>query len=188
MIAFDIDGVLADTYSIIIDEIFKACGYDATKRENSTWRIEIPPGYPSFDLEKAIRQALYRVDEINPYKCAKIIIPEIYKILKEPIIFITARKEDVKKATCDWIEKHFSTIDYKVIFTSKKLEPLFENNIDIFVEDRLKTANFLSRFMKKMYLVNRNYNMGRFTDPRIIRIGDLTCLPEIIKKEKNMFC
>lgn len=169
MIAFDIDGVVANSFPLIVEEIYKDTGIILEKPEGSTWKIDIPRYNPF----KAIRRALMRWEEISSFPDAKEILPKIYVERKEPILFITSRLIIEKDITEKWLEKNFPEIDFEVIFSENKIIPIFFKGVEIFVEDRLKTANFLAPHLRKMFLVDRPYNSRRFTDPRVCRIKSL---------------
>lgn len=110
---------------------------------------------------------------ILPYPDAEL----IYNF--QPVIFITARKPYLLSATHSWIDHHFPTLDY-IVYQARskdKIDMLLELGLDGIVEDRLRTANQVAERGLTCYLLNRSWNLGRYTHPNVIRINSLREIP-----------
>ena len=108
-----------------------------------------------------------------PYEDAINFIPEISRHLGH-ITFITARKEEYVDITLKWLQTHFK-ISFSLIHkpSSEKVPFLIQENFDVFVEDRLKTANTSAMSGLRTYLVNRVWNLHRYTDKNVVRVNSL---------------
>jgi len=76
--------------------------------------------------------------------------------------------------------------DYKIIFTGKsenKLEYIQKCNLDVFVEDNAETCNDISSYLKKIFLMNRQYNINEKILSNIIRINYLKDMLKYLRKE-----
>ena len=173
-IAFDIDGVIANSESAIRSEFLDRTGHDITHLWK-TFNFEVP-GYNWVEVYDMIQDSiLYRSDEITPHDDAISALYSIYEHYnkKYPITFITARPEFLQPVTKDWMKKYMGNIWHDIIYTSDKCKYLKEHNFEIFVEDRLKTANGLSKDMSAIFLVNRPWNEGRDHAWNVIRVNSV---------------
>ena len=91
-----------------------------------------------------------------------------------PITFITARNAKYNFNTRNWL---LNNVPFSFALANKssgeKTSFLVKNHFDIFVEDRLRTANQASETGIRTYLVNRPWNENRPTHCKVIRIDDL---------------
>ncbi len=147
-IAFDVDGVFADTISTFIDIARNEYGISHVKHECIT----------SFDLSKCLNLDKELIIEIickalddentlrtRPFPKASEILTEISR--HAPLIFVTARiwEDSIK----NWIYNQLPAVPkqrIKVYATGnpeKKLDVLEEENVKYFVEDRLETCHML---------------------------------------------
>jgi uncharacterized HAD superfamily protein len=176
-LAIDIDGVIADLYSNIIEMANRKNvkllfdQYKPTVISNNKKRI---------DSEKFIMNIIHelfssRMDSIKPYHDAVKYIPTLDQDLG-PITFLTARDTKYNKQTLNWLHKHF-----KISFilankqSDEKLDFLKKYEYTTIIEDRLKTANLITETDNGIttYLINRQWNTGRKTNSKIIRINSL---------------
>ena len=170
-IGFDIDGVVANSFKPIVEEIENLTGIRIEKKIGSKWIIDIENLSNSKKLE-IINNCLSKNEKIKVLPSPKIIIPKIYKSFNCQIFFITARSKCLYDVTERWLKENFSDIEFKLIVVGDqdKIDAIKENNISIYVEDRLKNANEIADIIDRMYLINRPYNMNRYTNPKIIRV------------------
>lgn len=170
-IALDIDGVVGDTSTMMQEEA-----------ERRGYNMDFDQYTPSVegvdDVSKFINDIVdgiltNRIFEIEPYSDAIWFIPLI-SIDLGPITFITARKEEFHSNTLVWLRHHFP-ISFSFVgrSSSEKAEFLIENNYDVFVEDRLRTANSAAELGLKTYLIDRPWNIGRETHKDVIRVEGL---------------
>lgn len=174
-IAFDIDGVIANTESAIRTEILKQTGHDIG---DSLSQFDFPvPEYSKAEIYNMIQMGIENyTDSIKPYDGAIDAVNKIYysRDKTRPITFITSRPESIlKDETHDWLNKYFPTMRYKVIFASDKRKYILDNETSVFVEDRLKNANDISPIVTAVYLVNRSWNIGRDHAWNVIRVDSV---------------
>ncbi len=173
--AFDIDGVLADSWPVIRDVILKAYGVDLTL----TPAVHVPgvAGVPFEDVCRTINDGL-RHQNVRPYPRVDKRLVKL-NVMEGPIVLVTARPETVREATLAWLARWFPSVEFELVCDQEdKLQALKERGIRIFVEDRLKNANDLSSHMN-VYLVNRPWNMGREENWNVIRVD---CASEAVDK------
>ncbi len=139
-VAFDIDGVLANTFDRIKELTWKTeikyynvseCGIDFNSLESSEFYSMIEPNK-------------YWIDELNNYKknWAKIFI-------------ITARPFKYYQETIDWLERMGIQYD-EIFFTHNKKRVIQENQVELIYEDSLENAVIIDNC--KVFLVDREYN------------------------------
>lgn len=185
-IAFDIDGVLCDFNSEYI------------KRVNSTFNLNIDPNkIPSYDYisdllgqEKAddffaleISRGLFA--DCLPYPEAQIFMFNLLADNKHEVYFITAR--GTEKGICwdsrlhskmvsdtrSWLKENFPNFNQaNLIFSGRKDETIYKNNIQLMVEDKKSTAEALTDLCKSV-LLTRSWNTGDTTAIRVSSIAEV---------------
>lgn len=172
MIAFDLDDVLVDCVPIIRFVIKRDYGYDINKIKE--YSINIPEIQ---DITEYIRCMIKNFSYcMKPSKGAKEAIQRLAK--EEKIIIITARDRNILDCTKKWIEDNLEITNFSIINKSTpeaKYTYIKGSGIQYFVEDRLKTANLVSEIetVKKVYLINQNWNIGRDTNPKVVRMDGI---------------
>ncbi|HDM78848.1 MAG TPA: haloacid dehalogenase [Deltaproteobacteria bacterium] len=181
-LAFDIDGVFADTINTFIEIAQKEYGLSHVKREKIT----------TFDLSKCLDLDKDLILEIickalndentlrtKPFPDAAEILTEFSK--KSPLIFVTARVwgESIKK----WIHNQLPEVPrdrIKVYATGnpdKKLDVLRWEGIKYFVEDRLETCYLLHEAGIEPIVFDQPWNQ----EPHpFIRVGNWLELKKLI--------
>lgn len=170
-IACDVDGVICKTIFLMEEEIIK-CGY-CVKFNRYNPEIDGVENYDDFIHEIVDHIFTEHILEIKPYADALLFIPLIFKDLGS-ITFITARRKEFHDDTLTWLRQHFP-ISFAFIgrSSSEKGPFLIENNYDVLIEDRLRTANHATELGLKTYLVNRPWNTGREAIKGVERINNL---------------
>jgi len=181
-IAFDLDGVISDTYSVYRLEFIKLYNIDIAKHPKykiTTYKIFLP-NVSDKDISYTIFKVITQYwEEIHPYPDAVEALNLFYNYYKKPIEIVTARKysrqEEVCDATYAWLNKNFPNIKFNVCFAGhdEKTKFLKENKFNIFVEDRLRNANRISNQIDKVYLINRMWNLGRRENDNVERVKSL---------------
>lgn len=173
--AFDLDGVLADTTYSIYKKCIQLYGIDIRKTDNRTHHIKVK-GVSNDEISKVINECVGK-DWESLQLCPGVYdaLHLFYSYYYEPITIVTARNKNhayVKEGTYSWLKKHFPDITFKVCFTPGrlKLNYLKEYDFKVFVEDRLKTANHISTELKRVYLINKSYNINRETNSNVRRV------------------
>lgn len=174
-IAFDLDGVAANFSQAFRDFILEEHDYDIwyDGRNGRTFKFTVP-GVPEKKMYDYVTQVISTRD-IAPFPEAMDALRVLWELTDEPIYFLTARPEKkVKDLTEDWVDKYLN-VPFQVAFagSNHKLRHLQKRGFDTFVEDRYRTANILSGGLKKVYLINRTYNMGRAVPENVERIHSL---------------
>lgn len=148
-VAFDIDGVVADTVSLFIDIARDDFSVDGVQYEDITsYALEGIDGV-SRDVTTAIIQKVLDGDykrPLRPFPGA----PEVLRRLGQncgPVLFVTARPYlgPISKWIADNIGLESGAID--IIATGSfegKADILLERNISFFIEDRLETCVLLN--------------------------------------------
>ena len=167
MIALDIDGVVANTSPLLIEEAAKI-GYNLVFDRYHPSNSE---NYLSPIVDKILT---LRMAEIAPYPDAIEFMDIINKNLG-PITFLTARNVKYAESTRIWLNLNFSFSFSLACYASKDKVKFFKENITrAFVEDRLSTANMVAESgLVQVYLINRNWNINRYTHPGVRRINNL---------------
>jgi uncharacterized HAD superfamily protein len=102
---------------------------------------------------------------IRPIKDAKEILEKLKK--NNELYIITARSNDLKKETEEWVEKYFPDIFSKIYFTNEyshggiketKKNTCDNLDIDIFIEDNLDFALECAEPSRKVFLIDRPWN------------------------------
>jgi len=177
MLIFDIDGVVADIHSFCLKDIAEKAGCRVDEVTSGTHDIKVPDDVLTRDeiFNIAVSTTVKYVKDILPYEGAIAFLQSYYNAIKEPIRFLTARtssRADIVECTYLWLRWHLG-VPFYVHFASDKQHFLKCNpQFTGIVEDRLSTANSLD-FLDRVFLVNREWNIGRIPNPRLIRINTL---------------
>jgi len=172
-IAFDIDGVISNTEPIFDREIFKKTGHDISGTYN-TFYIEVP-GVDPKDVTNMITTSILECSEdIKPWPDALVGLKQIYAKTKVMPLFLTARPKILEDVTRWWLDKHIKC-PYVLMFRrgADKGPYLKSKGYNVFVEDRLRTANQLSKHISSIFLVNRPWNKDRDTEWNVIRVDGM---------------
>jgi len=183
---FDLDGVIANTHTILREAFILKYNHDIDKGLNE-YKIKIP-GVSSDEIVFEIRQAICDYIDITfPYPTVVEILLEIYEIIKKPIPIITARSEKIYDHTQYWCKKNLKcpvniTCCGESGTSLTKNDIIIKREFDIWVDDRFKIANEIAPFVTRSFLINRIYNMGRKEAINVQRIDDLLPVLQFIKR------
>ena len=178
MIAIDIDGVIADSDPWLVKEIEYRSGIKLKFNKPRVYDFFINTNINVFDGIRYINDAIIKYkddikvyDYINTCKALQLIES------KEGCVnFVTARATGrVAEATHWWIYKHFGELVYNIHsldYNADKLKWMYNNNAYAIIEDRLKTVNIVSSLYDS-YLINREWNINRYNNPRVKRFTNL---------------
>lgn len=162
-VAFDIDGVIADTMTLFLDIAREEYAINGIQLSDVT----------CYDLEKCLRIDPVILSEISnkiidgAYRMPLKSMPDAQKVLSRlaechsPILFVTARP--YPGPICDWISENLglSEKQVEVITTGSfdaKAEVLIEKSISYFVEDRLETCFHLQTVGVKPVVFQQPWN------------------------------
>jgi hypothetical protein len=189
LIALDIDGVCADSISLLRSIIRYSYGIDIDDHIDS---YRIPELFPTLDIgaffEDCILNFCHAVEPYDKVKEACFLLLEKNSF---PLIFLTARRPSLKDLTTEWIKEKLELPkdSFSVILRGSKDKQLYIKNsgIQFFVEDRLRTANQIAEIesVRKSYLINRKWNIGREAHPKVVRKNYLLeCVEDYLNDEK----
>ena len=148
-IAFDIDGVFANTFKVFVDKARREYGYqflyeDITEYE--FWKV--------IDIDQHVGEAIIQSlidfpikNGIRPIDGAVEILTRLS--LAGPLLFVTARPD--KAPIMNWIQQQLPMVERDLIQIEAtntygdKLPVLLKNRIRYFVEDRLETCYLLEK-------------------------------------------
>lgn len=186
-IAYDLDGVVIDTYELIRQCLLDEYGINFKKEEHKQYRFEIP-GVSDLEAHRVIADYLQiHWPKAKPIPGSLWAIKQIHRITKEKPIFITARALDTFSTTNQWLTKHLGIgVPFTIHMTTfdPKHKIVESIGVDWFVEDRYKEANECAPFVKKMFLYNSPWNENRaLLYNNIQRINNLNDIEKELKRE-----
>lgn len=165
MIAFDIDGVISDTDSLIRKEVLNNHGLNLLVDDNGWFHLKNKTEEETnLIINNIIRNKIHLVE---PFPSVFSFLEFFYYILDEvPLIFVSARSPCVQKITENWFKKYFDK-DIKFIINCigshnkvpiiKELNNKFNNMF--FVEDNPTIAkNLINEIsdLSGVYLINNS--------------------------------
>jgi len=181
-IAFDLDGTLADSYPAFRKGILTRTGWDC---HPLTRHSVHPPEVSESEVGRMIADILLEYNRtILPYNEIPKALKKIHAIIKKPIMIVTARQEALRDCTEDWYRRNLPVpVDLNFVQSMKKRDFLVEKKIKIWVDDRLLTANHISKEIETVFLLDRIWNQRRRTQPGIIRAKNLNRIAEYMEKK-----
>ncbi|MBN2123699.1 MAG: haloacid dehalogenase [Deltaproteobacteria bacterium] len=146
-IAFDIDGVVADTFRVFVNEARKQYGCEFHYEQITDYDFLNVLDIEKDVSDRIIAQLLDRPIEsgIRPLEGAVEVLTRLSAAA--PLLFVTARPE--QEAIGRWLRGQLPGVDPNRIRLEattthqRKLPVLLENRVRYFVEDRLETCYFL---------------------------------------------
>lgn len=175
-VAFDIDGVIADTYDVIRIALKQEFGINFPKNEHRSFYFDVPNA-SSKDVIRVIDKCMIEdFNDVKPLGDSIYILKRVFLMTRKPLLFVTARPEACREGTISWLKKYLGRfVDFNVILTENKPKTrvLLDLNIELFVDDRYKTINELSNIIDMPLMLNSPWNEGRPTPQNTVRIDDL---------------
>ncbi len=181
-IAFDIDGVVADTMASFIKVAKEDYGIEGIKREEITsyWLEDCLP-IPDEIIGEIISKILEDPFKtgLKPIKGAVEVLTELSQ--KSPLTFVTARP--VKEPIVSWLKQTLIYVDpqrINVIATGKheaKVNVLKELGISYFLEDHLETCLQIFEAGIKAIVYDQPWNQG---NTPFLRVKNWTELKKLL--------
>ena len=178
MIIVDIDGVVADSEPWLVKEIEERSGVKLRFDNPRTFDFLVNTNIDLKDGLRYIDDALIKYkDDITVHNHIRTTIAlRMIQAREGSVNFVTARHNgEVAESTHYWLDKNFKGITYNLHslgVSANKFRWMYDNNAYAIVDDRLKTANDIPSCYKS-YLVEREWNIGRHTEPHVKRVRDL---------------
>ena len=148
-IAFDIDGVVADTFRVFVDRARNNYGYQFYYEDITEYEFRRAVNIDEQTSDEILRFLInYPIESgIKPIRGAVEVLTRLSTM--GPLFFVTARPE--KASILKWIRYQLPKVDMNFIqleaTTSHKdkLPILLRNKVRYFVEDRLETCYLLEK-------------------------------------------
>ena len=187
---FDIDGVMLDTFDIIALVAREKYGVRLLKSEQIRYKFEEVTGLTKEQVVDCVTIAINNSMKVRPIMGSVQFIKKYYADTEMPPIFITSRKPDTKPMrdiTTNWLSMYLHPIPFEVIFSSEKSVECEYKGIDVFVEDRARTALDIAKSRKVIIF---DYPWNRHLPPRdnIYRVSswkDIDVVWEWVKADRG---
>ncbi len=145
-IAFDIDGVFADTMGAFIKEVKNLCGISIRYEDIKDYDLSKVANIREDLLIELAKKILYEPVNIGikPIKGATRVLKKLCKVNR--LLFVTARPD--KNGIQQWIKRYLQEDRFHIIATGtheEKAPLLRKYGIKYFVEDRLETCFILEK-------------------------------------------
>ncbi len=172
-IAFDIDQVIVDSTSVMKNYIKDIYGTTFGNFEDQ-FEIKIP-GLDKHQVSDILRDSILENSlDSKPLEDSIEYLNKFYEYYNyKPLVFITARDNRLESITHEWLDKYLN-VPYFVYFDSDKIKILKKLNIKYFVDDKYETIINCASCLKKSFLYNQSWNVGKkLIYDNIIRINSL---------------
>jgi len=183
--ATDLDGVICDFNKILRQYIKKVTNYDIGDNPDS-FRLSVP-GYTDLEMAKMVNIVTAQSINAPPIDKNILYLSYIYKLVKEPILIITARNKAFKNVTEKWLEKNvgdkFKYIIRHFDSSFKKKSHYLDKDTKYFVDDYYMNCNDVAPHVKYAFLINMNYNRNKSLKDNVIIVNSLKDVYEYIKDE-----
>ena len=148
-IAFDIDGVVADTFRVFVDRARNSYGYQFYYEDITEYEFRKTIDIDEQTSDEILRFLIdYPIESgIKPIRGAVEVLTRLSTM--GPLFFVTARPE--KASILKWIRHQLPKVDMNFIQLeattshTEKLPILLRNKVRYFVEDRLETCYLLEK-------------------------------------------
>jgi uncharacterized HAD superfamily protein len=161
-IAFDIDGVFADTFRLFVEKARKDYGYSLQYEDITEYEFE-----KVIEIDERVSQKILQTLVEHPLESGIRAIPGAVNVLTRlsrfgPILFVTARTE--KNPILDWIHHQLAGVSADLIHLEatethqNKPAVLTERGIRYFVDDRLETCYLLDRYAVTPIVFDQPWN------------------------------
>ncbi|MFW6014868.1 MAG: 5' nucleotidase, NT5C type [bacterium] len=188
IIGIDIDGVITDEIhpndNIWHNALCEFLGEDIERVKDSYYFNE------AYNLSEEIINEFLNENIEDIYKKvklwpdAKITINNLYD-MNFNIILITARNNQFRSITENWLKKH-GIKHTKLIHNENKAPLIKTNNIKLFIEDNAENAKVIAKTGIPVILLNKYHNQYLQTDDKITRVNHWNEINEIISKHYNI--
>jgi uncharacterized HAD superfamily protein len=174
MIAFDIDGVVADLQTVLRKAVLDKYDFDITNVDIDQYLISVP-GVSSQELSDLVLEIiLLKSDEIKPYPKVAHTLQALYKVEQKPIVFVTARRKETMYVTHEWIKNNIMVpAIIHSVRSSEKCNFLKERGITYFTDDLYETAAEVAQCIPWSFLMSRPWNENKPDPSSVIRVRDL---------------
>lgn len=168
-IAFDIDGVVADTFRVFVEKAREDYGYRFTYEDIVEYEFLEVLDITKDDSDVIIQELLEKPIEsgIQPIRGAVEVLTRLSEIA--PLFFVTARPE--KDPIIEWVYHQLPHVNRDLIqleatqTSREKLPILEERGVRYFVEDRLDTCYLLEEISITPVVFEQPWNKRKHPFP-----------------------
>lgn len=160
-LSFDIDGVLANGWPLLSDELRRRYNVNCGINEPRTFLLEKILPLTQNQIWECVDGYIKRWNEVEPVEGALDFLTWYLNKTKNTIYIITSRPEYLREYTTKWIERFIPPHKYELYFSSKDCpKSVIMDTIDseILIEDRLKYATEVAERGKVVILLDKTYN------------------------------
>lgn len=174
-IGIDIDGVVADSYPVWLQELNRHYGKNITVLED--YEMHLVFDVPYDDMNNFfVENVEYLLSMPKPVRGAK---ESIDTLIREghDIIYVTARRPEEEEVTLRWLEKY--NIHHETVLFSgfkSKVDLVREWGIQAFVEDHTLNAEGIACIGVPVFLLTTSYNKNKALPPNVTRCADWACI------------
>lgn len=179
-IAFDIDGVVADTFRVFVDRARNDYGYGFTYEEITEYEflevLDITEEDSDTIIGDLIRSPIK--SGVQPMQGAREVLTRLSR--SGPLLFVTARPE--KDPIIEWVYYQLPDVDKSRIHLEatnthrEKLPILLESGMKYFVEDRLETCYLLEEASLSPIIFEQPWNKKAHPFPVAKDWADLSAM------------
>ncbi|MHB8126456.1 MAG: 5' nucleotidase, NT5C type [Desulfitobacteriaceae bacterium] len=159
-IGVDIDGVIADSYSVWLHELNRHYGKNIPVLED--YDIHLVFDVPWDDMNDFFKQNTEQLFSMpQPMQGAKEGLETLLDDGHE-VIYITARVPEEKEVTLRWLQKYQIPYEH-ILFVgdNSKVDIIKQWEMHVFVEDYLVNAKSIAQSGVPALLLNASYNQGQ---------------------------
>jgi uncharacterized HAD superfamily protein len=158
-IGVDIDGVIADSYTVWLQELNRYYGKNIAILEHYDMHLAFDIPYDDMN-EFFIQNTAHLYNLPQPMQGAKEGIQTLLTKGHE-VIYITARVPEEKEVTINWLQKHEIPHEH-VVFAgfNSKADLVNQWGMHVFIEDYLVNAQTIADSGVPVLLLNAAYNQG----------------------------
>jgi hypothetical protein len=189
IIGVDIDDVLGETNIAFDDFHNKKYGTNFKKEDHSTFDLALVWNLPTEEMVKRLRAFFSDGHHFNiePVIGAKKALKELSK--KHEIKIITARMEDFKSQTLEWLNKHYGEITLEVhhanhyygLNNDTKSDICVKLGVEILIDDCLEFSLECAEKGIKVLLLDNPWNQIDNLPKNVTRVNDWNHILEKIK-------
>ncbi len=180
-IGVDIDGVIADTFVLLVRELNNYFQADLALQDINDYNIFKVYGLSDADMFKFLREKEEALMEGPALKdgaaqCLSMLAQ------KHAIFLVSARNEKYRPQTEKWLRKHAIPYHGLILLGSHdKREACSRISVDLFIEDSLKNAHQISSCGVPVLLLDAPYNQGQLP-PLVRRCSSWEEIFEVIER------
>lgn len=183
--AFDLDGCVVDFMPIFLRMLQEKYGVQVPQSRMIYHTLSKCLSVSIDVIQDCVGATFREVDSLKAYPGSIEFLEFYYKETRGPLLFITDRL--YKKDTFKWLDKWLREVPFQVIFTGgrPKIDFLLEGRVDVFVEDRAKTALQVAQKQKRVLLPDRCWNRHLEENCYITRVQDWNDIEKIYNSFKK---